>query len=99
MPVARRLADEPPVALAGPPAPIPHDVALAGSDDGAHTWSSAVSGQSGQCEPYAAPRRLHLHLQRPDGDCLPGERLSAGAGHAAAASHLDASPMMLPSLR
>ncbi len=31
-------------ALAGPPPPIPHDVALAGSDDGGHTWSSAVIG-------------------------------------------------------
>jgi hypothetical protein len=36
-----------------------------------------------------------LHLQWPDGDCLPGERLPTGAGHTAAASHLDASPMML----
>ena len=31
-------------ALTGPPPSIPHDVALAGSDDGGHTWSSAVVG-------------------------------------------------------
>jgi hypothetical protein len=32
-------------ALAGPPGPIPHDVTLAGSDDGGHTWSIATIGK------------------------------------------------------
>jgi hypothetical protein len=45
LPPSGLKADAVGFALRGPPPPIPHDITLAGSDDGGQTWSAAIIGR------------------------------------------------------
>jgi hypothetical protein len=68
--------------LRGPPAPIPHDIALAGSDDGGQTWSATiiVKHQSNY-DGYAAGPGVATD---PHGNCYLAEMSSQGGDTATA---------------